>query len=97
MMVRLSNLNDPDEFIGRSVIDAGWQAEKRREEQRLMFDGIIKDFITADCEYATVRDIDVLEAVAGLQEAITRLGLDDDIEAYEDVSVGEPRVLLEKM
>ena len=95
-MVNLKGKHD-QEYKGRSPIDPWWAAEKQREEQAAMFDGIINDFINTDREYATVVDIDTDEAVIGLQAAITRLGLDDDVEAWLDEDDEPPRAMLERM
>ncbi|MGB4442380.1 MAG: hypothetical protein WBJ62_09200 [Coriobacteriia bacterium] len=62
-----------------------------------MFDGIINEFIDTDRECATVVDIDTGEAVLGLQAAITRLGLDNEVEAWLDEDDEPPRAMLERM
>ena len=95
-MVNLKGKHDK-EYKGRPPIDPLWLAEKQREEQAAMFDSIINDFIATDHEYATVVDIDTDEAVIGLQAAITRLGLDDEVEAWLDEDDEPPSVMQERM
>lgn len=87
--------NLPDDY-GRPVISPIWLAEQSREERERVFGDTIQEFIRLAEERAVVEYDPADEGVQYLSEAITRLGLDGEVEAYLDDDT-PPHILLEKM
>jgi hypothetical protein len=98
-MVNLSNMNNMNNppIKGRSVKDPGWEAEKRKQEQEALFDETVSEFVKCGYKLAMVTHENVSATVTGLQAAITRLGLDDEVEAWLDEDEEPPRAMLERM
>lgn len=93
-MVRYVGGEDGQQISKYPVISPLWLADKERRERDEVFDDTVRAFIERDNELVEVEYEPTGEGVSCLLAAITRLGLDEEVEAYED-EFG--RIILEKM
>lgn len=91
-MVRFDENTDDGQDRKAHLISPLWLAEEKRRERDEVFDETVREFLMRDYRLAVVEYEPASEGVTYLLAAITRLGVDEDVDAHED----DGRVILEK-